>query len=295
MKRCPTCDKTFEDSMKFCQTDGTPLLSADETSEDMMKTMVSSPSDISSSPFDSFKTMVGDSTSAGSAGQNETGSDDSVKTQILSREEMDNEFGSGEMKGEMAKDVSPPSPFGDSTPSWMDSPDKSSNDFSSTSSPFDEINSPDYRSSSSPFQQPEPMFGKPEDSFNQSPYGSQADTYNSPMQQSEWTPPPAPMSEWQDQSIGQNTPFQPPISGQGDDKTLAIVSLVCGILSLTCCGPVTGIAALITGYMAKNNVEGNPQQYGGRGLALAGMIMGGISLVLTVLYFIFVIILGVVN
>jgi hypothetical protein len=295
MKRCPTCDKTFEDSMKFCQTDGTPLLSADETSEDMMKTMVSSPSDISSSPFDSFKTMVGDSTSAGDAGQPETGIDDSVKTQILSREEMDNEFGSGEMKGEMAKDVSPPSPFGDSTPSWMDSPDKSSNDFSSTSSPFDEINSPDYRSSSSPFQQPEPMFGKPEDSFNQSPYGSQADTYNSPMQQSEWTPPPAPMSEWQDQSIGQNTPFQPPISGQGDDKTLAIVSLVCGILSLTCCGPVTGIAALITGYMAKNNVEGNPQQYGGRGLALAGMIMGGISLVLTVLYFIFVIILGVVN
>jgi hypothetical protein len=261
----------------------------------MMKTMVSNPSDISSPPFDSFKTMVGDSTSAGGAGQSETGNDDSVKTQILSTEEMDNEFGSGEMKGEMAKDVSPPSPFGNSTPSWMDSPDKSPNDYSSASSPFDEINSPDYRSSSSPFQQPEPMFGKPEDSFNQSPYGSQADTYNSPMQQSEWTPPPAPMSEWQDQSIGQNTPFQPPISGQGDDKTLAIVSLVCGILSLTCCGPVTGIAALITGYMAKNNVEGNPQQYGGRGLALAGMIMGGISLVLTVLYFIFVIILGVVN
>jgi hypothetical protein len=276
MKRCPTCDKTFADSMKFCQTDGTPLVAADESeSQDMMKTMVSNPSDLSASEFDSFKTIVGDSTSAGGIGQSETGNDDSVKTQILSREEMEREFGSGEMKGEMAKDVSPPSPFGNSTPSWMDVPDKSSSDFSRSSSPFDETSLSDYRSSSTPFQQPE--------------------TYNAPMQQSEWTPPPAPMSEWQNQNIGQNTPFQPPLTGQGEDKTLAIVSLVSGILSLTCCGPVTGIAALITGFMAKNNVESNPQQYGGRGLALAGMIMGGISLVLTVLYFIFVIILGVVN
>jgi len=283
--------------MKFCQTDGTPLISADETEpEDMMKTMVSNPSDLSATPFDSFKTIVGDSTSSERGSSSETAnSDDSIKTQILSREEMEKEFGSGEIKDEMAKDVSPPSPFGDSTPSWMDSPSKSSDDFSPSSSPFDEINSSDYRSSSSPFQQPEPMFGKPEESFNQSPYGSQTETYNPPMQQSEWTPPPAPMSEWQNQSIGQNTPFQPPLSGQGEDKTLAIVSLVCGILSLTCCGPVTGIAALITGYMAKNNVEGNPQQYGGRGMALAGIIMGAISLVLTVIWFIFAVIGGIFN
>jgi hypothetical protein len=282
--------------MKFCQTDGTPLLSANESSEDMMKTMVSSPSDLSAPEFDSFKTIVGDSTSAGGASLSETGNnDDSVKTQILSREEMEREFGSGEMKGDMSKDVSPPSPFGDSTPSWMDSPGKSPNDFSSTSSPFDETESSNYRSSSSPFQQPEPMFNEREESFNQSPYSSQAETYNSPMQQSEWTPPPAPMSEWQNQSIGQNTPFQPPLSGQGDDKTLAIVSLVCGILSLTCCGAVTGIAALITGYMAKNNVENDPQQYGGRGMALAGMIMGGISIVLTVLWLVFVVIGGALN
>jgi hypothetical protein len=295
MKRCPTCDKNFDDSMKFCQTDGTPLLSADDTSEDMMKTMVSNPSDLSSPSFDSFKTIVGDSTPAGGANLSETNSDDSVKTQILSREEMEKEFGSGEMKGEMAKDVSPPSPFGDSTPSWMDATDKNLNDFSPSSSPFDEINSSDYRLSSSPFQQPEQMFSKPEESFNQSPYGSQAETYNPPMQQSEWTPPPAPMSEWQNQSIGHDTPFQPPLSGQGEDKTLAIVSLVCGILSLTCCGAVTGIAALITGYMAKNNVENNPQQYGGRGFALAGMIMGGISIVLTVLWLVFVVIGGALN
>ncbi len=296
MKRCPTCDKTFDDSMKFCQTDGTPLLSADETeSEDMMKTIVSRQNEVSSPPFDSLKTTVGEpiSVEEDENWKELPNDDDSVKTQIFSKEEIEKELGAGETKSESAQDVSPPSPFGSSTRSWMDSQNKTSDDFSSPSSPFDETESSDYRSSSSPFQEPEPIFNQPQESFNQSPFGSQAESYNPPMQQSEWTPPPAPISEWQNQNIGANTPFQSPVSGQGEDKTLAIVSLVCGILSLTCCGAVTGIAALITGYMAKNNVEGNPEQYGGRGMALAGMIMGGISIVLTVLWLVFVVIGGV--
>lgn len=257
MKKCPTCGNTFDDSMKFCQTDGTPLVGA-----------------------------------AGMAGGGDLPNDaDSTKTKIMSAEEMEKELGWGAMKGEVPSDAAPPSPFGSSAPSWMDSPDKGLDDFSSTPSPFDEAKLSNYRSPASAFQEPEPMFDKPQESFNQSPFGnpSQAPFGN----QTEWTPPPAPVAEWQNQNFGSNTPFQPPISGQGEDRTLAIVSLVCGILSLTCCGPVTGIAALITGFMAKNNVESNPQQYGGRGMALAGMIMGGISLVLTVLYFIFAIIGGV--
>src|SRR5437868_15267026 len=28
MKKCPTCEKTFEDSYRFCQQDGTPLVDA---------------------------------------------------------------------------------------------------------------------------------------------------------------------------------------------------------------------------------------------------------------------------
>ena len=28
MKKCPTCEKTFEDSYRFCQLDGTPLVDA---------------------------------------------------------------------------------------------------------------------------------------------------------------------------------------------------------------------------------------------------------------------------
>jgi hypothetical protein len=248
--------------MKFCQTDGTPLVEAAETAVG---------GDLSGLPND----------------------EDATKTQLFSAGELEKEFGSGEMSNDMSRDVSPPSPFGNSAPSWMDSPDKGLDDFSPSPSPFDEAQSSNYRSPSTPFQEPEPMFGKPQESFNQSPFGNPSSTPFS--NQTEWTPPPAPVAEWQNQSIGTNTAFQPPISGQGDDKTLAIVSLVSGILSLTCCWGVAGVVALITGFMAKNNVESNPQQYGGSGFALAGMIMGAISLVLSVLYFIFVIILGVVN
>lgn len=68
----------------------------------------------------------------------------------------------------------------------------------------------------------------------------------------------------------------------GQNKTLAIVSLVCGILGL-CCG-ILGPVGLIAGYIAFNNANQNPMQYGGRGLALGGMITGGIATAMTVLW-----------
>ena len=77
--------------------------------------------------------------------------------------------------------------------------------------------------------------------------------------------------------------------GQGQNNTLAIVSLVSGILSILCCGLIAGIPALITGYIARNNAAQNPQMYGGGGLALAGMIMGGLSILFSILYIIFVV------
>ncbi len=257
MKKCPNCQRTFDDSLKFCQMDGTPLVDDNETAAD------------ASLPDEA----------------------DLVKTQIMSAEEMEKELGLGEFKSEEPRDVAPPSPFGGSAPSWMDSQGKGSDDFSSAPSPFDESASSDYRPSSSPFKEPEPMFDKPQESFNQSPFGNpppfgnQAEPYNPPpFQQSEWTPPPAPISEWQNQNIGANTPFQPPVTG-GQNQTLAIVSLVCGVLSIVCCwfSIFVGPAGLITGYIAKNKADQNPEQFGGRGMALAGMITGGIGTVLGIL------------
>jgi hypothetical protein len=158
-------------------------------------------------------------------------------------------------------------------------------------SPFQDSMSPDYQSPyKSPFDEPieqsEPMFGGQPESASQSPFGQspfgQPEPFNPPMQQTEWTPPPAPVSEWQNQNVGANQPFQPSGASAGQNQTLAIVSLVSGILGL-CCG-VLGIVAIVTGYMAKNNADANPAEYGGRGLALAGMILGGISIVLMIIW-----------
>lgn len=106
----------------------------------------------------------------------------------------------------------------------------------------------------------------------------------------EWAPPPAPDANWQNQQIGQNTPFQPPVAGGGQNQTLPIVSLVFGIVSVCCyISPLTGLVALITGYMGMKNANNDPNNYGGKGLAIAGMIVGGIFFLLGVFYWIYII------
>jgi uncharacterized membrane protein len=83
---------------------------------------------------------------------------------------------------------------------------------------------------------------------------------------------------------------QPQGAPQGQNQTLPIVSLVLGILSLCCyIAPITGLAAFITGYMGRNNAANNPQMYGGSGLALAGMIVGGIFFLLGIGFYIYII------
>jgi uncharacterized membrane protein len=40
---------------------------------------------------------------------------------------------------------------------------------------------------------------------------------------------------------------------------------------------------MITGFIAKRRADSQPQIYGGSGLALAGMILGGISLIIGII------------
>jgi hypothetical protein len=93
-----------------------------------------------------------------------------------------------------------------------------------------------------------------------------------------------PIAPWQNQPLGQNPPFMAAGQFEGQDKTLPTVSLVLGILSIVlffCCyaGVPFGIGALITGFLGFNNTNKNPMQFGGRGFAIAGMIMGAISFI----------------
>ena len=64
-----------------------------------------------------------------------------------------------------------------------------------------------------------------------------------------------------------------------------ILSLV-GLLGFCCGGPVLGIAGVICGHLGLSKINANPQLQG-RGLALAGLIIGYFSVVSWALYLIF--------
>ena len=68
---------------------------------------------------------------------------------------------------------------------------------------------------------------------------------------------------------------------KGPQKGLAITSFVLGLLSLTCFGLLAGIPAIICGHVARSRTRLVPRQYGGAGFALAGLIMGYVSLLVT--------------
>jgi hypothetical protein len=306
MKRCPNCQRTFADTMKFCQTDGTPLVDDAPAAPpaDPYKTMVGSAKndDILQipEPPDSLKTMVSSSSDIMDLPKAEPPKPKEPSLNPPPFGDLSPQSGSSSGSSEKPKsfdstfsNISPPSfGSGGSSSSPFDKPSDAPFGSSQNSSAKDEP-PPTAFGGSSPFDSPKPSSVPPPykdpESFNPSPFGSQQPSYgqsNDPFgapaqtpfgsQQNDWSPPPAPVASWQDQGVGANTPFQPPVGAGGQNQTLAIVSLVCGIIGL-CCG-ISGIIALITGYMAKNNAEQNPTEYGGRGMAIAGMILGGISI-----------------
>ncbi|MCX8062318.1 MAG: DUF4190 domain-containing protein [Anaerolineales bacterium] len=71
--------------------------------------------------------------------------------------------------------------------------------------------------------------------------------------------------------------YSPPTS------SMAIVSLVAGILGLSLFPFIGSIVAVITGNMAKNEIRDSRGALGGEGLAKAGVILGWIGIVLGVL------------
>src|SRR5262245_5032576 len=65
-------------------------------------------------------------------------------------------------------------------------------------------------------------------------------------------------------------------------KGLAIASLVLGILSIPTLGlfVVGAIAAIVLGVIALGKIKKEPATYGGKGMAIAGIITSGVSLLL---------------
>ena len=92
-------------------------------------------------------------------------------------------------------------------------------------------------------------------------------------------PPPPPDTSTYDSSL--------PYSGTPQSSALALTSMILGIASipLVCAfglGFLTGIAAAIMGIIALTKISKDPQQYGGKGMAIAGIATGGGGLILLV-------------
>jgi hypothetical protein len=81
-------------------------------------------------------------------------------------------------------------------------------------------------------------------------------------------------------SPGSPPPPLPTAQVTGQQNALAITSLVLGVLSLVCLPVLAGIPAIICGHLARGRARRLPGLYGGAGFALAGLIMGYLSLVI---------------
>jgi hypothetical protein len=80
-----------------------------------------------------------------------------------------------------------------------------------------------------------------------------------------------------------------PVVPRAPTEPLAIWSFVLslvGLLGFCCGGPMLGIAAVVCGHLGLSKINANPQLQG-RGLAVAGLVIGYLAIVSWVLYLIF--------
>ncbi len=330
MKKCPTCEKTFEDSMRFCQTDGTPLVD-DAPAFDPYATIVGksipvppvepepateAPEPVNTGDGEMHQT-VGSIPISEPEDVLDLPSDDPLKTMYVSEAEM-KEALSDDDEGDVmeipAAQPEPPSFLSPEPPAaapppspFAAEPEIAEPELTPAPEPEPEPESAPQPWTPAPEPQPEPE--PPAPTFEESPRFDEAETviqpsFQSPFDQpapapvAEWTPPPPPEQSWKDQEIGSNTPFQPPPAGtEGQNKTLAIVSLVLGILGVTiCCGGLLpSIAAIVLGFMARGKISSDPAQYGGSGLAMGGIITGVLGLVLGIVLIILQLAFGVLG
>ena len=78
--------------------------------------------------------------------------------------------------------------------------------------------------------------------------------------------------------LDSDTPASTPVPRQ--NSTLAVVSLVAGILGWTLVPWLAAWVAVITGHMARAEIRRNPERLEGDGLAVIGLILGWTSVLL---------------
>src|SRR5258707_1459810 len=104
----------------------------------------------------------------------------------------------------------------------------------------------------------------------------------SPVMAQPPAPPPGPPTQQPPYAVpGHSVPeLTPPPPTDGK----ATASLVLGILAVICLGAWAGIPAIILGHVSRSNIQKSGGKLKGEGLALAGLIMGYFSLVISLLF-----------
>ena len=86
-------------------------------------------------------------------------------------------------------------------------------------------------------------------------------------------------------ALGNSTPPPPPgapppltlgtpvSSSPAPTHGLATAGLICSILGFFCCGPLFSTFGLILSILALAQISGEPNRYGGKGIAIAGIIV----------------------
>jgi hypothetical protein len=92
-------------------------------------------------------------------------------------------------------------------------------------------------------------------------YGAPVPKFGEQPVQPEWKPPPPPYA-------------LPQTNG------LATASMIVGIASMLCFGPIPAIVAIILGLSALSQIKKNPDRAGGQSQAWTGIITGGVALVI---------------
>ena len=96
-------------------------------------------------------------------------------------------------------------------------------------------------------------------------------------EQPQQSSPPAP---WMQQNIA-NQPFGRPAFVHSADQTIPTLALIMGILSLplSCCygGIWLGLPAAVLGFIGMRNADKDRSRYGGRGMAIGGLVLGLIT------------------
>ncbi len=93
-------------------------------------------------------------------------------------------------------------------------------------------------------------------------YGAPVPKFGEQPVQPEWKPPPPP-------------PYALP-----QTNGLATASMIVGIASMLCFGPLPAIVAIILGLSALSQIKKNPDRAGGQSQAWTGIITGGVALVI---------------